>query len=72
MSNPRIFEGLKKSDLEDIENIVTPALQIEEAYYRIQDPQQFREELRQRQLVSKLRKALEGIWGHDLPEVKDE
>lgn len=57
----RIQEGLKAADTDadDIFNIVRAALRLEAAMYRNEDTKE--------QLFT-LRKALEGIWGHELPE----
>jgi len=74
----RIRRGIEKTsshpieDIDDLINIITPAIQIERLYYEKQNAEEFVEELKKRQLIFKLRKALEGIWGHDLPVIKDE
>jgi hypothetical protein len=66
----RFQREVRNADPEDLENIIKPAIQIERAYYKEQKPEEFVEYLREKQLVFKLRKALEGIWGHDLPDLK--
>jgi hypothetical protein len=62
MASERVKRGIANADEDDIFDIVVAAIRLEKAWYAEQD------------LGSKfftLRKALEGIWGHDLPDVDE-
>lgn len=59
----RIWQGIiaPDTDSDDLINIISAALAIERKLYA-------KEELGDS--LFRLRKSLEGIWGHDLPEVE--
>ena len=58
----RLRECLKKANLDSICDIAAAAIRLQDALYLRED---------HRKSLFHLRKALEGIWGHELPHVDE-
>ena len=63
--NPRIYEAVKNSEPEEIGDIIQAACRLEGSLYR-NSSKEVSQEVKDN--LFKLRKALEGIFGHDIPE----
>lgn len=70
--HPRVVDALKnpnlEEDLAEIANALQQAIELKRVMY--EDPGEERE--RVGKCLFSLRKALEGIWGHDLPYLEEE
>jgi hypothetical protein len=58
MDEQAFASGIASASREDIENALRAALNLEQKMYAREDTAE---------ALFRLRKALEGIWGHDLP-----
>jgi len=58
----RFLRGFRKASIADLEKVVRRALVLEKHTYAGRDTASS---------LYRLRKSLEGIWGHELPELKE-
>ena len=63
--NPLIYQAVKNSEVEEVADIIQAACRLEGSLYR-NSSKEVDQEVKDN--LFKLRKALEGIFGHDIPE----